>query len=250
MKLGLKPVRPDAVRFKMTRYALLDRLPPAPATFGRYAQVQQWGMLGNDRYGDCVIAGAAHETMLWNAEQDKIAPFTDDSVLKMYSAIAGFDPNDPSSDQGTDYEEAAQYRRLTGLTDAAGKVHVVDAYLDITRNPYDLFEAIWLFGAAGICLNFPDYAMDQFNRGVPWDVVPGQPEPTGGHYVPGVGRNSGGNIVAVTWGQTQIITPAFLEKYMQAGIAYVSLERLDAKGFSLDGFDREALEADLDELNS
>ena len=249
MKFGLKPVRPGAVRFAMTRYAALDRLPPAPAVFGRYAQIDQWDMLANDRYGDCVIAGAAHETMLWNAEQGRIAPFTDQCVLATYSAITGFDPNDPSTDQGTDYEEAAKYRRQTGITDAAGKVHGIDAYLDVAKDPAHLAEAIWLFGAAGICLAFPDYAMDQFNRGQPWDVVPGQPEPTEGHYVCGVGRNAGGNIVAVTWGQLQVITPAFLTKYMQAGIGYVSLERLNEKGISLDGFDQEALEADLEDLD-
>ena len=249
MKFGLKPVRQDAVKFKMTTYAALDKLPQPPPIFGRYFLIQNWGVLGNDQYGDCVIAGAAHETMLWNAEQARIVPFTDQNVLANYSTITGFNPSDPSSDQGTDYEAAAQYRRKTGIVDAAGKIHGIDAYLDVTRDPTHLAEAIWLFGAAGICLAFPDYAMDQFNRGQPWDVVPGQPEPTEGHYVCGVGRNAGGNIVAVTWGQLQVITPAFLTKYMQAGIAYVSLERLNEKGISLDGFDQEALEADLEDLN-
>jgi hypothetical protein len=40
---------------------------PSKRLNARFA-VAHWGMLGNDHYGDCVWAGAAHETMLWNKE--------------------------------------------------------------------------------------------------------------------------------------------------------------------------------------
>ena len=86
-KLGKKPARPGAVKFKLA---------------------------------NCVWAGAAHETMLWNKEAARTITFNDQSVLKDYSAVTGFNPNDPNTDQGTDMQVAASYRRKTGVHDAAG----------------------------------------------------------------------------------------------------------------------------------
>ena len=46
------------------------------------------------------------------------------------------------------------------------------AYLALTTgNPDQLALAIYLFGATGIGIKFPNTAMDQFNAGKPWDVA-------------------------------------------------------------------------------
>ena len=72
-KLGKKPARPGAVRLKLASYTNAAALPPLPASFGHDAIIgaRGWGMLANDRYGDCVWAGAAHETMLY-AKKDRL----------------------------------------------------------------------------------------------------------------------------------------------------------------------------------
>ena len=54
----------------------------------------------------------AHETMLWNKEAARTVTLNNESVLKDYSAVTGFNPNDPNTDQGTDMQVAA--RRNTG----------------------------------------------------------------------------------------------------------------------------------------
>src|SRR5882757_1904530 len=113
MKLGKLPARPNAVTFKLIDYAVALLVPPK--TFGHQKLQTTWGMLGNDKYGDCVWAGAAHETMLWNKEASKTVTFTDNEVLSDYSAVTGFNPSDPNSDQGTDMQVAASYRRKTGI---------------------------------------------------------------------------------------------------------------------------------------
>ena len=175
LKLGKTPARRGAVTFKMMAYLKKPELPTPPKIFGHQKLIgASWGMLGNDDYGDCVWAGAAHETILWNKEAGTATSFNNKSVLSDYSAVTGFKPNDPSTDNGTDMQQAASYRRKTGVLDSKGKRHKVGAYLGLPPGDIDqLALAIYLFGATSIGIKFPNSAMDQFNAGKPWDVKPG-----------------------------------------------------------------------------
>src|SRR5213078_258313 len=112
MKLGKLPHVPDDRDLKLADYLKTSVLPRPPKTFGheKAFPVNGWETLGNDQYGDCVFAGAAHETMLWNAEAKHGVTFTDQSVLSDYSAVTGFDPHNPDSDQGTVVRDALNYR--------------------------------------------------------------------------------------------------------------------------------------------
>jgi hypothetical protein len=125
----------------------------------------------------------------------------------------------------------------------------VKAYLALSPGNVDqLMLAMYLFGAVGIGFKFPDSAMAQFDAGKPWDVVPG-PAPTDGHYVPGLGRDSNGNIIVVTWGKVQLMTPKFYKKYCDEVVAYVSEEMLvPPTQVSLEGFKLDQLVKDLDTL--
>jgi hypothetical protein len=106
---------------------------------------------------------------------------------------------------------------------------------------------MYLFGAAGIGIKFPNTAMDQFNAGKPWDVAKNS-KIEGGHYIPGVGRDAKGNIVVVTWGKIQLMTPRFYAKYCDEVVAYVSDEALTTSGKTLEGFNLAELKADLSAL--
>ncbi len=247
MKLGKLSARPDAVKLRLADY-LTGPLPTPPRTFGHQAIISSWQMLGNDRYGDCVFAGAAHETMLWNAEASKVVPFTDQSVLSDYSAVTGFNPTDPSTDNGTDMQVAASYRRKTGVIDASGNRHQVAAYLAIEAgNVHQHQLAAYLFGAVGIGFRFPASAMSQFHAGKAWSYVPGSPI-EGGHYVPLVGRTARG-FTCVTWGKTQRMTDCFFKRFNDESVAYVTAESL-TNGRTLEGFDLATLQADLARVTS
>jgi hypothetical protein len=247
-KLGKKAARPGAVTFKLSRYILPRELPQPPASFGHEGLIgaDQWLMLGNDEYGDCVFAGAAHETMMWRAEVlGHPTRFSARNVLRDYADVTGFSPDDPSTDQGTDMAAAADYRRKTGVRDATGHHHKVAAYLAIEPgNLTQHYQAMYLFGCVGIGLDFPNTAMDQFDRHQPWDVVSGASS-DGGHYVPLVAHR--GNLVCVSWARAQGMTPRFLSKYNDESLAYVSLEAL-AHNRSPEGFDSKTLLADLAQL--
>ena len=242
MKLGKTPATHDYRDLCFSTYRA-GPLPPRPKVFGHEGAVASWGMLGNDTVGDCVFAGAAHETILWTTETGHPAPFTAASVLSDYSAVTGYDPTDPNSDQGTDVRTALKYRAKTGLLDATGKRHRIGAYVRVSGR-IEIEEAVYLFGAAGVGIQFPSSAMDQFNAGRPWSIVSGSPL-EGGHYVPLVALR--GDLYCVTWGKLQPLTRAFLTKYCDEAWAILSPEMLTG-GKSLEGFDLAQLQADLKAL--
>lgn len=241
-RLGKAPARPGAVRLRLQDYLDLGK---APKVFGHDLLFNDYGMLGNDQYGDCVFAGAAHEHMLWNKAVGRDVTFTDQAVLSDYSAVTGFTPADPNSDQGTDMEAAAKYRRKIGIVDAAGQRHKIGAYLALDhKDPETLALASYLFGAVGVGIQFPGSAMDQFNAGKVWRVVRGA-QIEGGHYVPLVGRRSRAYLDFVTWGRVQRASLAFVQTYADEAIVYLTQEQLDGTGRTPEGFDIAALQRDL-----
>jgi hypothetical protein len=246
-KLGKQEARPRKSDFKFSDFAASIRLPTAPSRFGHENAYRDWQMLGNDRYGDCVWAGAAHEHMLLNKVVHRLdVTFSDDAVLGDYAAATGFDRNDPSTDRGTNVHEALAYRRTQGIADAEGRRHRIGAYVALDpRNWEHLEQAAYIFGAVGIGFRFPDSAMRQFANGEPWSPVRGSTI-EGGHYVPVVGSlHSATEASAVTWGRPQAFTVAFYEQYNDEAWVYITKEELRGDGTGLHGFDVEKLNAYL-----
>lgn len=212
-KLGKLPFEPDARDFKLKAFSV--SLPPAPKIAFGYGNIYaDWGMLGNDRYGDCVFAGAAHEHMLYNKLAKHPLSFTVDNVLADYAAVTGFNPADPNTDQGAYPRDAMNYRRTTGLIAADGKRHKIEAFVQIPAQDWDmLIRCIWTFGAVGIGFNFPTSAWDQYDAGKRWDVVDGA-SIDGGHYVPMVGSVAPATeATCITWGRRQTMSKEFYQKY-------------------------------------
>lgn len=242
LKLGKLPARLDAVKLKLSNYTSIT--PPAKAGHQNLVK-QAWGMLGNDQYGDCVWAGADHETMEWNASANKKVVFSSQNALYDYGKCTGFKPTDPSTDKGTDMQVAASYRKKNGLTDGVS-THKIGAYVALTvGDETQVKQSIYLFGAVGIGLQFPKSAMDQFNAGKNWTVVKGSPI-EGGHYICGLGYDSR-YIYVVTWGKLIRMSWEFYRTYSDEALAYLSEEALIG-GKSLEGFDVQSLQKDLDNL--
>lgn len=225
-------------------------LPQAPIGYDHTGLVTDpWGMLGNDRIGDCAIAGPAHEHMLTSAMAGKRATFTEKAVIGVYSAITGYDPKKPDSDQGSVVRDVLRYRAATGMTDAEGNVHKVGAYVALRPGDWtELMEALYLFGAVGIGIQVPESAQEQFEEKKPWVPVPGSPV-EGGHYVPVVSRPAEAVANVVTWGGLQGMSRSFYHHFCDEAWAILSPEAL-TNGKSLEGFDLTQLTADLAELRS
>ena len=247
-KLGKRPARTGAIKLRFSAYLDRSELPKHPISFGheRLVNPRGWGMFANDQYGDCFWAGAAHEHRMWNYEASRPLYFTDKAVLSSYSEATGFDPSKPETDQGTDMQAGAKYRRDTGILDAHGKRHKIGAYLAIDAgNLEQHLQAAWLFGAVGIGVELPTCAQDQFGAGKPWDIStsPGGNHVEGGHYIPLVAERADG-LRVVTWGATQTLTHQAFAKWNDESIVYLSDEAL-VNGKSPEAFDYATLRADL-----
>ena len=239
MKLGKHPATYSRRDLRLSKYLTADKLPVIPAEFGHEAIVTDWRMLGNDAVGDCVWAGACHEHMLWTALGSTQSVFDDAGALRAYSAVTGFNPDDPLTDSGTPVRDAMKYRANVGVLDVSGRPHRIAAYATIEPGDMDrLKAAAYLFSAVGVGILFPESAMDQFENGQPWDVVSNE-QPDSGHYIPVVGFR-GGNFLCVTWGKLQQITSAFLKKYCDEVWSVFTHEYI-RNGTSSEGFDLSAL---------
>lgn len=187
-----------------------------PATLDRYSAVLAalWGMDGNDDVGDCTIADGDHETKCAQAAAgNPVVQSTRDEVLAIYSAITGYNPADPSTDQGAEMQDVRSYWQKTGFR-LGGQVHQILLFAELALHTDLVKWALDQFGAVGIGVNLPNSAMDQFNAGQPWDVVPDDGGIDGGHAVALVGYDTSFWYV-LTWGQVQKVTPAWFAKYVE-----------------------------------
>lgn len=242
-KLGKKAAQYDHRDLMLERYLDYSKLPLLPHSFGNETLFADWGMFGNDEAGDCVWAGAAHETMLWTAVGDPVtAVFDTKSVLSDYSAVTGYDASDPNSDQGTDMHDATKYRQQVGIVDALGNRHKIGAYAWLEPGNYlAMLHAVHLFKAVGLGFEIPNSAIDQNQDGRSWRVVGGS-RIVGGHYVPAVAKRK--NLQVITWGATQGVSEGFYKRYNDEACVMFSEEMLVA-GRSIDGFDVATLLKDL-----
>jgi hypothetical protein len=243
LKLGKKPARPGAVKLALKSYLIKPELPKPPDVFS-YAKYlsKDIGLLANDRFGCCVWAGADHETMIWNKYAGIDVLFRDEDCLSDYTAVTGFDPSNPSSDGGTDMQEAASYRRRTGIVDSKGCRHKIGGYASVTAGSiYEHKLATWMFGAVGVGLVLGDPQLDQFERKEPWNGSVG--DYPGGHYVPIVGAD-GEYLYCVTWGRVHPITYEFFKAHNDESIVYLSEEAI-LEGNGPSGLALDQLRADL-----
>jgi hypothetical protein len=197
----------------------------------------------NDRLGDCVVAGMAKTVRSWVANLPtgpQLVTITDDQILDVYKKGAGYNPADPSTDQGWDLLSALSYWQRIGI---AG--HKIGAYAAV--NPAQKAmprAALFLFGGLYVAFDLPASIWDQMDAGKPWDVVSNDGGSIGGHCVTIQGIAPNGNLICLTWGQRQEITWAFFAKYCFEAYAIISQEYLSG-GLTVSGLDIARLTKDL-----
>lgn len=239
-KLGLRPLTTDRRDLKLARY-LTSALPAPPAHVAWQQHVADFPMLLNDRIGDCVIAGMLHQQQVWAAAADNptFTP-TDAQALAMYRAITGYNPSDPSTDQGTDPRDALRYWQNTG---AAG--HKIVAYASVKPTDHPTVKtAINLFGGLGVCLNLPAYAETEHGKWLLKHGAGSAPGSWGGHWVCATGYDRHG-IQLITWGEIWTLTWGFLDRYCDGLFAAISPDWMNAIGRTPTGLNLAALRADL-----
>ena len=229
---GLRPNDPTKQRMFLRDFLTGAAITPPPAANWDRA-VKTWGMMGNDSAGDCFWADCGHSIVVWTANNGtEVDPSTVD-ILRAYSEATGYNANDPSTDQGTVMQDGLSYWRKTGIPVGSTR-HKIVAFAQVDHtNAAELEAAVALFGAVHMGINFPGSAMDQFNNGQPWDVVPGA-KIEGGHAIVCARYDSTAHTpwTIITWGQEQPVTAAFMAKYLEE--AWVTISPVGWAGNTLD----------------
>src|ERR1700691_3488684 len=115
-RLGRKRPVARCPRFALKNY-LTRGLPTPPASieYTRPAAAALSEMYENDKLGDCVIAGMAHVVgALTGGAGPKPYLYSDKQIIGLYSAIGGYVPGDPATDQGCDEQTALNYWENNG----------------------------------------------------------------------------------------------------------------------------------------
>ena len=108
-KTGLNLATLHKPALKLSDY-IHDELANPPAAVSRPHPGFQWGMLANDKLGDCVIAMMLHSIEDFHLDTDAPPPtFTNTDTISIYSTITNYNPNDPSSDHKTNKTTAMHH---------------------------------------------------------------------------------------------------------------------------------------------
>jgi hypothetical protein len=234
-------------------------LPPLFPAQSWLTKVPSWPMYGNDVVGDCVLAYVGHQIQIWESwNSPNVAPPTKAQIEGAYSAITGWVPGDPSTDNGAVIIDVLNYWRKTGI---AGRK--ILAYAQITPGDVRMIrESVKLFGGTCLGVALPASAQTQTIWTRPKLITgEGAPGSWGGHCVPAgaynwLYHNSFNpnwpwiHETVITWGAEMLVGDGFLYAYNDEAYAVFSEEWLDAKGTDPEGFDRAALLADLKDVTA
>ncbi len=241
MKLGRKAVHHDPKTLQLANY-LDTSLPPAPRTKSWAGKVPSWGMMRNDTLGDCTCAAVGHQVQLWTSNAGTLVTISDNEIVAAYSAITGYTPSDPNTDQGAVELDVLNYWRKTGIGG-----HKIGAFVAVEPgNEEHIRDSIALFGSCYLGISLPITAQTQAVWSVPAGGPHGRGAPGswGGHAVVAVGYDTRG-VTVVTWGQLKTMTWKFFTTYVEEGYALISSDWIKNTGIAPSGFNITALAADL-----
>ena len=209
-----------------------------------------WGMLGNDQVGDCAEAGILHLIQGQAANTGTVLTPTTDQALALYTAVTGYNPSDPSTDQGTVLTDLLTYIQTSGveMTDSTGKTVTVEvvgsASLDISSTA-QMRYAGYTFGGNYLGINCPQQCEDDTTN---WNFGPGLPI-AGGHCIPQEGEGiAGGKIVS--WSEVIPVSNLFLMSYLDEGYVVLTKSWVNAQGKSPSGLDLDGLLAAMKTLSN
>lgn len=214
VKLGRRRPVAKSPRLRLSRYLRLPTPPPScnysPKGAGALAQ-----MYGNDALGDCVIAGGYHVVGVetGNAGAMYVAP--EAAIVRDYSAIGGYVPGDPSTDNGCDEQTALDYWTQHGFANGTKLCGAVS--IDPT-NKFEVMAAMYLFENLFFGLELPDAWISPFPSapGFVWAEA-GASDPQNGHCVIGTGYTPQG-VTIDTWGMLGTLTWGAIASYCPSSV--------------------------------
>lgn len=242
VRLGKHDPKIDSRTLQFSDY--LPTTPKAPAKANWIAKgASDWGMMLNDKLGDCTCAAKGHAEQLWTANASSEVTVADADVLAAYERL-GYNPADPNTDQGASCLDSLNDWRSNGIGG-----HKVAAFAQI--DPTNLAQvkfAIANFGLVYIGVALPISAQQQ----PVWKSVGGKagaPGSWGGHCII-LGSYSPTYLQCITWGEGLSMTNGFFKKYCDEAYAVISDEWITAQGSAPSGLNLTQLQSDLAAITS
>jgi hypothetical protein len=230
-----------------------SQLPPPPVSQDWTGKIVDWGMMDNDKLGNCTCAAVGHTIQGWTLNIGKMITIATAVVDGLYAKSCGYVPGDPSTDQGGNEQDVLGYWQKNPVVG-----HTLDGWSPCkVDNQEQIKQAIWLTGGLYIAIQLPLTAQKQ----AVWDVVvgakpwwkfwakdPSEPGSWGGHAVRCMAYLENGRYKVITWGKVMEMTQAFWDKYVVEAYALLSKDWIDQANTSPSGFSFEALIADMPDL--
>lgn len=234
MKLGKAPARHDKRTLKYEDFvsAAEGEVKLPVLSSAHWGHGLPYAMLGNDQYRDCVEVAYAHMLQTWIARSRSAALYSPDdtTTLAAYTALTGFDRNNPATDRGTDMLAACNYWRSAGMSG-----YEIDAFLSVNPQHTDYVrDAIAYYGGLYIGVQLPTSAQAQSVPGGTWAVTAGPDSVAGswgGHCIPVVGYDKH-TLWVVTWGMILGMTWQFFQTYCDEAFVFLAHEWIEGSGFS------------------
>jgi len=240
MKFGRKPPK-NAPSLQLANF-LTGIIPDHPLSEDYLKKLQNWQMLGNDRYRDCVaVTWANMRRLVTGVLANESYPIMD-QVIALYKTQ---NPKFPAQDDGMDIQTCLEYLHHTGGPD--GTKALAFARVNLS-NLEEVKAALAIFGCLWIGIYVQSENMTQFNHGQPWDYVQGSPK-GGGHSVLGGGYMSvaSNDVRFITWAQETGFTDNYWNKQVEEAWVVIWPEQLGTVQFQ-EGIDLNKLAADYKQL--
>jgi hypothetical protein len=240
VKLGKKAAVHDPRTLRLADY-VTNALKPSPRRDWS-TKVTGLTMMLNDSLGDCTIAAYGHMVQTWTANNGSQVILPDSAILAGYEGACGYNPADPSTDQGGVEVTVLNYMRQTGL--GGHKLYAYVAQEPGNKTHVEL--SVDLLGGCYLGLELPRSIQGQRVWSVPpgGPVGDGAPGSLGGHAVPAVAYGPAG-ITVITWGQLLTMTWKFFSVYCSESYGVLSPDWANGAKLAPSGFDLAALQADL-----
>ncbi len=195
-KLGVSEI---GSQFKLADY-LVDPLPVWNGSDDFTHGVADWGIGGNDQYGDCGVVGDYHKNMadaLTAGETPLVVP--DSGSATERAIIDEYLSYDNGQDEGVDLGQWLTYR----MTHALAGLPAIGGFAQVSDAGAEYQSAFHLFGGLYTGIGVSQEMMDEFEAGEPWTST--ATDWIGGHCVPHLARNTKWGR-AITWGADQLFT--------------------------------------------
>ena len=211
-------------------------LPAPPPSVRVPGEHYAWGMLGNDTYGDCGVAGLEHglEAQALVAHGIVNAPPSATQAVDYYLAYTG------GQDTGVVLSDFLNYTRQHGYYGEK-----VSAYAPVNHTSVtEMRQAIALFDFAYTGIRVTARMEDEYAAGQDWTLESLNSETVGLHCVPATAYGSH-RATVITWGKLQPVAWAAYVAMMDEAWVVLTGELSQGDGR---GINYTQLQADLNQL--